>query len=457
MDNGEQLLDGPQFKRAKLDDDATAAHAGNVAGLVSGDAPPPPPAPLMTQNDGSNKLDAAPTALPLIGGAAGAGFLGAPTDVAAGAGPPPPPAGGEKVPPPPPAVKRRRGRPPGKFGTYKRSTPEERAANRAAKAAKAAAKAAARAGGAPKSDTTPIDSTLPPLPPAAAAVAPVEEAPPPIPLAAPKAVILMHAGMVGYLAGEAEKGYLNKETGEMSATGKLKDVINPRLRLQASCPESIVKGPCKKTDGNLLLLSDAARASLASVTAYNTFLAANVVEGMPTILFSCCPGVENSLEALAGRYQDFKSRESLPYTVNDGKDKKRKEKEAAAAAYIAAEGARASVAGHIFCTPIASAVDKKSGEDKSTLRMAPMLALAEGTRVLIITGSKDAANLTNIKSMMSEMKCASTTQLYVVDGAQHNPFDSTKRTEAEMTKKNTVTERVINTFVDECCQAFAAR
>jgi len=44
-------------------------------------------------------------------------------------------APGAAVPPPPPVAKRGRGRPPGKFGTYKKSTPEQRAAAKAARLA----------------------------------------------------------------------------------------------------------------------------------------------------------------------------------------------------------------------------------------------------------------------------------------------------------------------------------
>lgn len=211
-----------------------------------------------------------------------------------------------------------------------------------------------------------------------------------------------------------------------------------------------------KIDGNPLNVSPAGRASLKSVTAYNHFLAANVIKDTPTILFGCCAGIENSLEAIAGRYQDFKTRESLSYTVIEGGESKdsrskAKEKGAAAAAFKAAEHARASVAGHIFYTPIAWAGDQV----QSDLRIAPFLALPQGTRVLIITGDKDAPMLAAIRGMMSRMKCSATTQLHVVAGAGHNPFDSTPRKAGPMTVKNTAAEAVIRTFVNGCCQAFA--
>ena len=189
------------------------------------------------------------------------------------------------------------------------------------------------------------------------------------------------------------------------------------------------------------------------MTAYNTFLASNHQEGVPIITFGCCAGIENSLEALAGRYQDFKTRERLLYTVDGGKDKKAKDKGLAAAAYARAENARAAVAGHIFYTPIAWFTD----QEQSELRIAPMLALCKGTRVLVITGDKDTDMLSGIKAMISRMQCKDTTQLHVVQGAGHNPFDSTPRNAGDMARKNTKAEGAIRTFVNVCCQAFALR
>ena len=62
---------------------------------------------------------------------------------------------------------------------------------------------------------------------------------------APRAVILIQGGKLGFLAGELPKGYVNAKTGKVSATGQLKDVINPRVRLEKSCPDCHVVGPCK--------------------------------------------------------------------------------------------------------------------------------------------------------------------------------------------------------------------
>ena len=100
----------------------------------------PLPVPLPSKADGQDGMDA-----DLIGGGAAAADGAPPTS--------------DHVPPPPPVLKRRRGRPPGKFGSYKKSTPEERAAKRAAKAAKKA-KTSGRGMVSPKDEG-------PPKPPAA--------------------------------------------------------------------------------------------------------------------------------------------------------------------------------------------------------------------------------------------------------------------------------------------------
>ena len=159
----------------------------------------------------------------------------------------------------------------------------------------------------------------------------------------------------------------------------------------------------------------------------------------PTAIVASGPGVENYLEAITGHYQDFKTREriSLSAPINNKLSKKlRTDIARAKTEFDASAQARATVTHHIWLTPITS----------SELRIAPMLAMPASSRVLILTGNKDVANLDGIHKMMSRMTCD--VRLHVVEGAKHNPFDSKPVTALE--GKNQAVVEVIRAFLAGC-------
>jgi len=66
--------------------------------------------------------------------------------------------------------------------------------------------------------------------------------------------------------------------------------------------------------------------------------------------------------------------------------------------------------------------------------------------VLIVTGSEDKENLKGIREVMERMRCQ--VQLYVVEGADHNPFDSKPRKKDLIEQKNKKTRAVIEQFLN---------
>ena len=249
--------------------------------------------------------------------------------------------------------------------------------------------------------------------------------------------IVYHAGMGGYLPGESPKGYK-----EGSKVGERKHLINPRLNFEAALVSLVAPagsefvGPVVKPDGGGLLgLTDATRSSPNGVQAALTFLDNNVEASDQVIICTSGPGAENMIDAIAGRVRDFKTRcaRDLPHkdTIQAIKP-----------------GLLATIRGYVFITPIT--VTKKNPEQvPNESRIAPLLSLEEGTKVLIVTGDKDTENLRGLRICIDRMQCKATTQLHVVASSRHNPFDSTPV--RRIAEKNTETQEVLHEFLKQCC------
>ena len=245
--------------------------------------------------------------------------------------------------------------------------------------------------------------------------------------------IVYHAGMGGFLPGESPKGYKDG-----SKTGKRKHLINPRfnfetvLRLMAAPAGSAFVGAVSKPNGDTLVMTDATRSSPNGVNAALTYLDNNINVGEQVIICTSGPGAENMIDAIGGRVRDFTTRNPRDLTPTDATQR----------------GVLATIRGYVLITPI-TVTKKNSKEVPNESRIAPLLCLEEGTKVLILTGSKDTENLRGLRSCIDRMQCKATTQLYEVPGAGHNPFDSTPV--SQIAKQNATTQAVLSKFLKECC------
>jgi hypothetical protein len=244
--------------------------------------------------------------------------------------------------------------------------------------------------------------------------------------------------MGGYLPGESPKGYK-----EGSKVRERKHLINPRLNFEAALVSleapagSEFVGPVVKPDGGGLLgLTDATRSSPNGVRAALTFLDNNDVLSDQVIICTSGPGAENMIDAIGGRVRDFKTRcaHDLPHkdTIQAIKP-----------------GLLATIRGYVFITPIT--VTKKNPEVPNESRIAPLLSLEEGTKVLIVTGDKDTENLSGLRICIDRMQCKATTQLHIVASSRHNPFDSTPVRRIAEKNTCTATQKVVNEFLKQCC------
>ena len=166
--------------------------------------------------------------------------------------------------------------------------------------------------------------------------------------------IIIHAGVGGFLAGEPTKPYA-----EGSATAKRKHLISPRLNLEFSdgvttaIDGPITKIPEKGGKGGRLRMSNATRSSPNGVGAVLAYLKATH-RGGELILCASAPGCENIIDAVHGRWQEFKTRASSSLLSPPPASAKKKLKEAVAAAarlYEEAAPVLAAIKGYVFLFP----------------------------------------------------------------------------------------------------------
>lgn len=85
-----------------------------------------------------------------------------------------------------------------------------------------------------------------------------------------------------------------------------------------------------------------------------------------------------------------------------------------------------------------------SGQDRTD----DLLDMPVGTRVLFVTGSKDAQHAQKLTNdVLPRLRCSATARIHVVVGGKHNPFDGCEPDEREKLVN------VIQTFMDDCIAA----
>jgi hypothetical protein len=263
----------------------------------------------------------------------------------------------------------------------------------------------------------------------------------------PSVTFLINAGMRGFLAGEMDKPYAPGSA--QAAKGK---EISPRTHLQTI---GTVVGPVEHLDGGKkkLGMTDYTRCVPNSVVAHRRAIAP--LSG-PIILCGLGPGVENTILSYQGRYQE-PGQDSAAHEFRCGP----LAQHPAWSRLPDGDGAAAigCVAGLIFITPLVTTKHHAAGDAPGDIaaahRQAPLLSLAVGTRILMLTGgrddSKNPQNVARLRDTIAQMPCKDTVTLHVVEGAGHNPFES-KPTKL-MAQKNCETTAIIEKFVQDCCYA----
>ena len=243
-------------------------------------------------------------------------------------------------------------------------------------------------------------------------------------------IALANAGMNGYFAGEPPTGYV-VGSGKL----KLRPAIAPRHHLRQVFGAGCVRGPVME-DGTAPTCSQIGtpnrptmgrlnqgsnhRATLSSVRAHRTAMESLLPEGRPLVLVGIGPGVDNACESYLEHYKargQARQRLPMPGPVPN----------------------RPDVVGFIFFTPIVP-----SG-DAFEERASALLALPAHCQVLFVTGSKDKDNLAGLREVARRMACSP--QIHVVEGGEHNPFESVPH--GEMEGKNARTRAVLQRFVNQ--------